>query len=37
MSQAKRLYVGMHDGVCAVSSADGGKTWQQGPITPPPD
>ncbi len=34
MSQAKRIYVGMHDGVCALSSADGGKTWQQGPITP---
>ncbi len=28
------IYVGMHDGVCAVSSADGGKTWEQGPVTP---
>ena len=34
MSQEQRLiYVGMHDGVCAVSSEDGGKTWQQGPAT----
>ena len=34
MSQEQRLiYVGMHDGVCAVSSNDGGRTWQQGPIT----
>ena len=34
MSQTRTIYVGMHDGVCAVSSADGGKTWRQGPITP---
>ena len=34
MAEDKRIYVGMHDGVCAVTSADGGKTWQQGPITP---
>lgn len=34
MSEEQRLiYVGMHDGVCAVSSDDGGKTWRQGPIT----
>ncbi len=34
MSQEQRLiYVGMHDGVCAVSSEDGGKTWRQGPAT----
>ena len=34
MSQKQRLiYVGMHDGVCAVSSGDGGKTWRQGPVT----
>lgn len=33
MSDNKTLYVGMHDGVCAVSSDDGGKTWQQGPVT----
>ena len=30
------IYVGMHDGVCAVSTADGGKTWTQGPVTPLP-
>ena len=34
MSQDKRIYIGMHDGVCAVISEDGGKTWQQGPVTP---
>ena len=28
-----RIYVGMHDGVCAVFSTDGGQTWQQGPVT----
>ena len=34
MSQKQRLiYVGMHDGVCTVSSEDGGKTWRQGPQT----
>ena len=34
MSQTRRIiYVGMHDGVCAVSSDDGGKTWKQGPVT----
>ena len=37
MSQEQRtIYVGMHDGVCAVSSEDGGKTWRQGPVTPLP-
>jgi len=30
------LYVGMHDGVCAVSSADGGKTWRQSKVQPLP-
>jgi photosystem II stability/assembly factor-like uncharacterized protein len=34
MSQGKRIYVGMHDGVCAVISENGGKTWQPGPVTP---
>src|SRR6266704_1292022 len=29
-----RLYVGMHDGVCALNSTDAGKTWQQGQVTP---
>ena len=34
MSQEQRLiYIGMHDGVCAVSSEDGGSTWKQGPVT----
>ncbi len=34
MSQEQPLiYVGMHDGVCAVSSNDDGKTWRQGPVT----
>src|SRR6266446_6194353 len=28
-----RLYVGMHNGVCALNSIDAGKTWQQGPVT----
>ncbi|PKB78549.1 MAG: hypothetical protein BZY88_17825 [SAR202 cluster bacterium Io17-Chloro-G9] len=28
------LYVGMHDGVCAVSSADGGQTWRQSKVQP---
>lgn len=26
-SQNRRLYIGSHDGVCALSSSDGGKTW----------
>ena len=34
MSQEKRIYVGMHDGVCSVASSDGGKTWKRVPITP---
>ena len=33
MPTNKTLYIGMHDGVCAVRSDDGGKTWQQGPVT----
>ena len=33
MAGTKRIYVGMHDGVCAVTSDDGGKTWEQGPVT----
>lgn len=33
MAGTKRIYVGMHDGVCAVTSDDGGKTWKQGPVT----
>ena len=30
----RRLLVGMHDGVCAIRSSDGGKTWGQGSVTP---
>ena len=34
MQQANRkLYVGMHDGVCVVTSSDAGRTWQQGQVT----
>ena len=33
MSAVKTIYVGMHDGVCAVTSQDGGNSWQQGPVT----
>ena len=33
MSKLKTIYVGMHDGVCAVTSQDGGSSWQQGPAT----
>ena len=37
MAQEQRfIYVGMHDGVCAIVSEDGGKTWSQGPVTPLP-
>jgi photosystem II stability/assembly factor-like uncharacterized protein len=34
MTDIRRLYAGMHDGVCALTSSDGGDTWQRGPITP---
>ncbi|MCH7606092.1 MAG: hypothetical protein IH962_02950 [Chloroflexi bacterium] len=33
-SQNRRLYVGLQEGVCAVTSSDGGKHWERGPITP---
>ena len=33
MTDTRRLYAGMHDGVCALTSADGGDTWQCGPTT----
>ena len=36
MVMEQRVYVGMHDGVCAVFSKDDGQTWQQGPVTPLP-
>ena len=29
----RTIYVGMHDGVCAVTSEDYGKNWLQGPVT----
>ena len=29
----RTIYVGMHDGVCAVTSEDDGKNWRQGPVT----
>ena len=29
----RKLYVGMHDGVCALTSTDAGKRWQQGQVT----
>ena len=32
--QHRKLYVGTHDGVCTVTSADGGLTWEQGKVTP---
>ena len=32
--QRRKLYVGMHDGVCALTSNDGGRSWQQGKVTP---
>ena len=33
-NQHRKLYVGMHDGVCVVTSSDGGRTWEQGKATP---
>ena len=33
-SQNHRLYIGSHDGVCALSSSDGGQTWEQSKDTP---
>ena len=32
--QQRRLYVGLHDGVCTVSSSDGGKSWTRSPVKP---
>ena len=29
----RKLYVGTHDGVCAITSADGGLNWEQGKMT----
>ena len=33
-SRQRRVYVGMHDGVCALTSYDEGSTWKQGKTTP---
>ena len=33
-SQNHRLYIGSHDGVCALNSSDGGKTWEASERTP---
>ena len=30
----RRIFVGTHDGVCAVNTSDGGMTWTRGNITP---
>jgi len=30
----RRLYVGTLEGVCALSSSDGGHNWEQGEMTP---
>ena len=30
----RRIYVGTHDGVCALNTFDGGKSWEQGHMTP---
>ena len=30
----RRIYVGTHDGVCAVNTSDGGLTWERGKMTP---
>lgn len=31
---SRRIYVGTHDGVCALNTFDGGHTWEQGELTP---
>ncbi len=30
----RKIYVGTHDGVCALNTFDGGLTWEQGEMTP---
>ena len=30
----RKLYVGTHDGVCVLTSSDGGHKWDQGAVTP---
>ena len=32
--QHQKLYVGMHDGVCILTTSDGGRTWETGPVSP---
>ena len=32
--QDQKLYVGTHDGVCVLTSSDGGRTWSKGDVTP---
>ena len=33
-SHTRRLYIGSHDGVCSLISADGGKAWKSTNHTP---
>ena len=33
MANTRTLYAGMRDGVCALTSIDGGDTWHKGPVT----
>ncbi len=33
-SSARKLYAGMHDGVCALLESGGKDCWSQGPVTP---
>lgn len=33
-NSSRKIYVGTHDGVCALNTSDGGITWQQGKVTP---
>ena len=33
-SDQRKLYVGTHDGVCVLTSSDGGRKWAQGVVTP---
>ena len=33
-SSVRKLYAGMHNGVCALIQSDGNDGWSQGPVTP---
>ena len=33
-TSVRKLYAGMHDGVCALYQTDGKNGWSQGPVTP---